>query len=328
MRMVFHSRPIAYDARPRCARTIVAMSRFPDEPFTRADLEALGLTLRALRTAIDDHEVRRVVHGVYVAGDAADTIELRVDALSRVVAADQVVCDRTAAWLHGVPILTSPERDFVPPVEVCALRWHARSRRFGVRGRTRDLIARDLLGIGSMWVTTPLRTALDLGCNLHRRDAMAALDQFGRGHGLTQAELAAETGRFRGRRGVIQLRQLIPLMDPRAESVRESWTRLAMRDAGLPTPVPQFWVEIDSVPTYRLDLAYPHHCVAIEYDGHDFHDLTAEQRHRDEERRDWLRRNGWTVIVVRNGDFTGARLDRWLSDVRTALASRPLNLRW
>ena len=56
---------------------------------------------------------------------------------------------------------------------------------------------------------------------------------------------------------MIQLRELIARVDTRAESARESWTRLAIHDAGLPRPTPQYWVLIDGHPTYRLDLAYP-----------------------------------------------------------------------
>ena len=121
-------------------------------------------------------------------------------------------------------------------------------------GRTRDLAAGDIMVISGVRVTTPLRTALDLGCHLHRRDALAALDQFMRHHGLGREHMTTEALRFFRRRGVVQLRQLIPLADPRAESPRESWTRLAIVDAGLPCPEPQHWIEVDGVPTFRLDL--------------------------------------------------------------------------
>ena len=48
----------------------------------------------------------------------------------------------------------------------------------------------------------------------------------------------AEIGRFRGFRGVVQLRCLAPLGDGRAESPGESALRLHWYDAGLPTPEP------------------------------------------------------------------------------------------
>ena len=44
-----------------------------------------------------------------------------------------------------------------------------------------------------------------------------------------------------------------------------------MHDQGLPLPEVNWWVSEDGVPKYRLDLAYPHAKVAIEYDGEEFH---------------------------------------------------------
>ena len=182
--------------------------------------------------------------------------------------------------------------------------------------------------IGGVRVTIPLRPALDLGCCLHRREALAALEAFMRLHVLTHEQLGLGALRFFRRRGVVQLRQLIPLADPRSESARESWTRLAIIDAGLPCPELQYWIEIDGVPIFRLDLAYPRHRIAIEYDGEEFHGRTPEQREHDELRRDWLERNGWTVIVVKRGDFTGTGLERWLNEVRAALRPTYSNRRW
>ena len=112
----------------------------------------------------------------------------------------------------------------------------------------------------------------------------------------------AELERFAGRRGVIQLRQLIEIAHELAESPGESATRLAIIDAGLPPPELQHWVTVNGVPTYRLDLAYPAHRVAVEYDGREFHD-SPEQRAKDAARRRWLREHGWTVIVVTKDDL-------------------------
>jgi hypothetical protein len=140
--------------------------------------------------------------------------------------------------------------------------------------------------------------------------------------------MAGAAVRYFRRRGVVQLRRLIPLADPRAESPRESWTRLEIHDAGLPAPVLQHWVDVDGVPTYRLDHAYPRHRTAVEYDGEEFHDRTEEQRRHDRERRDWLDGDGWTVVVVRKGDFGGGRSDRWLRELRRALRPTYVNRRW
>jgi very-short-patch-repair endonuclease len=81
------------------------------------------------------------------------------------------------------------------------------------------------------------------------------------------------------------------------------------------------------VPSYRLDFAYPRRRVAVEYNGYDAHEMTAEQRASDAARLEWLQRNGWTVIVIRRGDFSGDGLDRWLNALADALAPQYTPLR-
>ena len=45
--------------------------------------------------------------------------------------------------------------------------------------------------------------------------------------------------------------------------------------------MPQFWVVHRGVPLFRLDLAWPKHRVAVEYDGEEWHERTEEQRAAD-----------------------------------------------
>ena len=298
---------------------------WPDAPFTRADLADLGFTENDLRRALRCGAIRPLVRGVYVAAHVEDTLDLRARAVAKAVPADQVVTDRSAAWLHGVDTHVYAEHDAVVPVETCALRWHAPTKLAGVDGRTRDLRPEDVMVVHGVRVTTPLRTALDLGCCLRRREAFAAMVVLASLHGFTARDLERAVGRYRRRRGVIQLRSLIGLVDPRIESVREAWVFLAIADAGLALPEPQVWIEIDGVPTYRLDFAYRRAQVVVEYDGREAHEGREAE---DEERRAWLRRHGWTVIVVRVGDFTGDALDRWLRELRAALVPSYSNRRW
>lgn len=309
--------------------TTPLVETLPELPFTVADLDDLRLSAWSLRQLVATGHVRSLVRGVYVRSEVPDSLELRAAALMLVVSPEHIVVDRTAAWLHGVDTLLSREKELLPPIEVCALRGHHPTERRQVDSGQRDLAPHDLMRIGDVRVTTPLRTALDLGCRLRRREALATLNEFTRSQGVTRAMLTHELPRFRRRRGVIQLRELIGLIDPRIESQRESWVWLAIRDAGLPLPTPQVWVEDDDGrPLYRLDFAY-HLCrVAVEYDGIEAHLKTPEQRQADEARRSWLRRRGWTVIVVRRGDFTGRRLDDWLDELSQALMSTYDNRRW
>ncbi len=93
----------------------------------------------------------------------------------------------------------------------------------------------------------------------------------------------------------------------------------------MPAPEPQYWVVIDGVPTYRLDLAYRKAKVLVEYDGEEFHTAPLD-RARDEERRELLRRRGWHVIVLTKQSFTAEALAAWISELRQVLRQRGVNL--
>ncbi|WP_245750325.1 DUF559 domain-containing protein [Nocardioides terrae] len=294
----------------------------------RAELHALGLTTYTISEMLTNRLVREPFRGVYVDAALPDTTQLRVECLATVVDEHHVVRDRTAAAIHGIDVLTMAEHEVPTVVESSARNGRTRTRRPGVKGGRRTLLDRDVMRVGTVWVTTPLRTALDLGCNLRRRDAYAALNEFARLHGITAEQLLGELPRLRGRRGVRQLRELILLINPLIESPRESWVYLELIDAGIPAPQAQVWVEKNGVKAYRLDFAYPHHRICIEYDGFDDHLADPAQKERDDKRRGWLRDQGWTVVVVRSGDFTGNRLERWLDEVREALANSYSNRRW
>ena len=293
----------------------------PDGPFTWPMIRDAGVTREQLTAWVLNRQARRVLQGVYVRSEAPDDPLARARAAALVMRPFAIVCDRSAAWIHGVDTFEFRELEILPPLETWVLRDYSRIRRRDCSGGQRDLARDDIMTIGEVRLTTPLRTALDLGCWLSRREALAALDGFRRVHGLTRRDFQQELSRYRRRRGVVQLRQLVPLADGRSESPGESWTRLCIIDDGLPCPTPQYWVVHRGVPIYRLDLAYPACKVVIEYDGSEHHDSLDQQEH-DAKRREWLRRHGWTVIVVRKDSFAGDARAAWLSELRHALSVR------
>jgi len=290
----------------------------PSGPFTRYVANRL-FSDAAFRDLLSQGRVRRVLAGVFVDASLDDTIELRCRAAALVISPHAVLCDRTAAWLLGIDVLRFRDHEVVPRLDVIVLRGCHRVERPQIQGGERDLSAADVTEIHGVKVTTPLRTVLDLACHLPRYPALAALDAFMRHYGLTTDQLWNELKRYRRRRGVVQARELVLKASPLAESPRESWTRLAILDSNLPTPVPQYWVKEHGVEVYRLDHAYPKSKIAVEYDGELYHDYTDEQRDRDERRRDWLRSRGWTVIVVTKEGFTDQGRQRWLNELRLAL---------
>lgn len=279
-----------------------------------------GVSRRQLEGLLVRGLVRPLVRGVYAAAQAPDTIELRADALSLVVPESAVVTDRTAAWLHGVDILPRSAVEQMPPLQVFD-RGGSRLRRPGVTSGIRQLADSDVCVVGGVLCTTKLRTALDLGRSLWRYDALAALDALLRA-GVEHAELLSQVERFRGDRGVVQLRVLAPLADGRAESPAESALRLHWIEAGLPRPELQIWVlDDDGHRLFRLDLGIEELLYAAEYDGAQFHGPEREQH--DSDRRTWLaEERGWTVDVFKNEDVyapgadPGARLIAGVAEAR------------
>ncbi len=300
---------------------IEARSKLLSAPFTRQQAADAGITKSELATMLRDRVVRRMLQSVYVATDLEDTIGLRLAAAKLVVAPFVVICDRTAAWIHGVDAFDYPELEVLPPIDTCVPPERTRVRRRQCIGRSRGLDRGDIVEIDGLVVTTPLRTAVDLASGLPRRNALAVLDAFLHLGAFNQVALQNEVRRFARRRGVVQLRQLVAIADARTESPGESWTRLELIDADLPIPTPQFVVKWQGEELFRLDLAYVKHRVCIEFDGVESHD-SPEQRQYDEARRDWLRRHDWIVIVIRKENFTRESIDQWTREVRDALRSR------
>lgn len=277
-----------------------------DRPFTPAEAQTRGLTRDVLGRLTRDGLLRRIVKGVYVDAAVPDALALRAAALALVVPETAIVTDRTAAWLHGVSLLQSGDHLTTPPVSLFQLPGCTRVRTRCNVGGERTLLSTDIETVATVRVTTPLRTALDLGRLLSRDDALAGLDaMLGTDH-FTSEELLSEVPRFRGHRGVVQLRELAPLADGRAESPPESVLRLRWLDAGLPKPEPQHWIRNGlGVGVYRVDVGCEAVPYAAEYDGEEFHS-SPDQRAHDEARRRWIRARGTVVDVFDKADVYGS----------------------
>ncbi len=277
-------------------------------PFTTQQALLAGVTRNVLTRFVRQGLLRRVVKGVYVDATVADTLRLRAQALAMVVPETAVVTDRTAAWLHGVDILAPGDHLALPPISIFQPAGKTRVRTAVSLGGERGLSADDVTCVHGIPVTTPLRTALDLGRLTPRDHAIGALDGLLRQGTFTKDDLVAEVERFKGFRGVVQLRLLAPVADGRAESPAESVLRLRWLDAGLPCPDLQIVIlDEHGHEKYRLDLGLEEIRYAAEYDGRDFHSSTAQQG-RDRLRRQWLRdRRGWTVDVLDHDNVFGPR---------------------
>jgi hypothetical protein len=116
------------------------------------------------------------------------------------------------------------------------------------------------------------------------------------------------------------LRYALELLDPKAESPKESELRVLLIEAGFASPTANH-VVVDGAGSFvaRVDLAYPAQKVALEYEG-DHHRETKEQWRKDLKRRRRLEALGWIYLPVTAADLADPH--DLFADLRTALARR------
>ncbi len=280
-----------------------------DVPFTAPVAKALGVPRQHLTWLCRQGLLRQVLAGVYVAAQVRDGIVLRAGALALVVPEDCVIVDRHAGWLHGAEMVLAPnEHITISPLRVFRPSGHGRLRNVLADSGERNLLERDITEIRGLAVTTPIRTAWDLGRVRWPEQALAALDAMLRLAVFSHDELLAGIERFRGQRWVTTLRAFAPLADGRAASPGESVLRLRWLDTGLPRPIPQFEVWVDGVLLAILDLAHPDLWYAAEYDGEEWH-TSPEQRQHDAVRREAVEEQGWVVDPFTKKNVFGRQAD-------------------
>lgn len=266
-----------------------------DGPFTFQMARAEGLTSRNLATLVEHGYLRRPVLGVYVAAQAGDSPQLRAQCIRLAVPEGCVVCDRHAGWLLGAEMILAPNEHLeLRPISIFRPSGHGRLRNGLVDSGERNLAPTDILEVNGVAVTTPLRTAWDLGRTRYPEPAISGLDMMLRLGTFTREELLAGVERFRGQRWVTTLRLMAPLADGRAASPGESVLRLRWIQAGIAAPTPQLEVWEQGRLVARLDLANEDLGYAAEYDGAEWHSSPEQQAH-DRQRREEVSEVGWVV---------------------------------
>jgi hypothetical protein len=281
-------------------------------------LESPFVGTEALRArTLTEHELRRsctrVYRNVYLRRGVELSAESRAVAAwlwsgrAAVVAGNSAAALLGAKWVdHSAPAELISDRKRPPPMIVT---------------RNETLFAGETAVVDAIPVTSPARTAFDLGRRPGLQTAVIRMDALARATGVTAANVEALLDVHSGARGVKQLRQALPLVDAGAESPQETRTRLLVIAAGLPPPVTQIEVLNDwGRVLARIDLGWPEVKVGIEYDGSQ-HWTDPRIRANDIDRTAELQRRGWILIRV-SADLLRYRRDVVISRVREALRSR------
>ncbi|MBX7455517.1 hypothetical protein GR927_46705 [Mycolicibacterium sp. 3033] len=229
----------------------------------------------------------KVWPGVYSL-DEPDAM-LRLRGLDLRAGTPVAVCLGTAAAAYGFDVQNTVDLHVLTPP------GHQLRNSDGLVVHRRD--GAPLTMVDGRRATAPAWTAVEVARALRRPRALATLDAALRSGTCDRRQLLSAAARQAGRRGIVAVRDLIPLADPRAESPMESEVRLVIHDSGLPDPELQYGIVDLSGRSWRLDFAWPERSVAVEYDGFDWHS-DRDQFHRDRQKRAALNEMGWSLISV------------------------------
>ncbi|EHB55823.1 hypothetical protein MycrhDRAFT_3017 [Mycolicibacterium rhodesiae JS60] len=281
------------------------------QPFVGSEALAQSLLNRhQLRT-----RYRAVLPDVYVARDSQASLQDRIAAAWLWSHGRATIAGLAAAAVHGTKWISDDT-----PVEL----FHANSRPpRGVIARRVQLHSDEAQLIEGRHVTTPARTAFDLGRRGSVSSAVARLDALARATKFRVEDVQAVAAGHPGARGLRNLESVLELIDRGAESPQESYLRLVLIRGGLPRPQTQVPVYADDglVVAY-LDMGWPELMVGVEYDG-DHHRTDRRQYLRDIRRWDLVEDLGWHLLRVVKEDHPADILRR----VRGAIAKRESTMR-
>ena len=120
-------------------------------------------------------------------------------------------------------------------------------------------------------------------------------------------------------RGCARIPEVVALADRRAGSRPETLLRLLLVDSGLPRPEVQWVVQdLAAREAVWLDLAYPHQCVGIEYEGKPH--VEPDRVLRDIERTTQLVDKGWRMLRFTKNDLF--RRPEWIAATVSRALSR------
>lgn len=175
-----------------------------------------------------------VYPGVYSAGGIELTARERAQAAWLWSRRKAVIAGNSAAALLGAK--------WVSP-SLAELIHDNRRPPAGIAVHIETLLPGEVVTVDGMPVTSPARTAFDVGrWTSSRLHAVQRLDALANATDVKINDIEAVIAEHRGTRGLLRLRAALPLVDAGAESPQETRTRLALIGAGVPAPQTQLRV--------------------------------------------------------------------------------------
>jgi hypothetical protein len=256
------------------------------QPFIGSEALAAGELSR--------HELRKyyraIMPNVYMEKRVEPSLRQRTIAAWLWSHREAVIAGAAASAMHGAKWI-----DDNAPVELI---W--RNARAPQRVVTRHelLLSDEFQRLDGLHVTTPERTAFDIGRRGSLKRAVAGLDALAAVTDFKVRDVEELGSKHRHTRGLRQLEAALDLVDAGAQSPKETWLRLLLIGAGFPRPRAQIPVlGADGFPRYFLDMGWEDIMLAVEYDGGQ-HWTDPWQFATDVERLEYIAKIGWTVVRV------------------------------
>jgi AbiEi antitoxin C-terminal domain len=220
-----------------------------------------------------------MLYEVHCAATLEDSIGLRSAAAAKILPPGAVVSGSAAAWVLGVDVRHRTDE----PLTVTYPRSNGTSSRRGILVRHALLPDSDLIEVGGVPVTTPLRTAFDLARQPNLIEDVVALDALLQARLITRESFAAYVEDHPRWRGVRLAARALALAEPATESPMESRLRMVIVIPGLPPPEPQIArCSTTGEEIARIDLGHRDARKGYEYDGRDHAaSYSADSRRRN-----------------------------------------------
>lgn len=267
---------------------LLALARRQHQVFSRAQALHLGFSRRSVERRLRTGTWVRLHPGVYVLGGVEIGWRQRLSAALIACGDVAVASHRSAGRIWELADDDATE---------ITIPGTARRRVAAVRVHRSDVQA---VRHGGFPVTRPDRTIIDLASVLDPDDLATAFDRAHRKRLVHPDRIAVQLDlpSNQRRRGTGVLREIVAIRLGHPALMSELETRFyqALRQSGLPLPVPQHPVMTRAGRRF-IDFAYIGPRLAIETDGWGWHG-TREDFERDSARRNELELLGWRVLTV------------------------------
>ena len=251
-----------------------------------------------------------VLPNVYLSRRIQPSLEQRIAAAVLWSRGRGIFTGAAAAALHGTKWIP----DGVP-IEL--VYGNSRPPR-GVLTRRYMLLDGETQTLDGRPVTTPERTAFDIGRRGAIHSAVARLDALAAATGFKVEDVLSVSRRHRHTPGLRRLEAALELVDAGAQSPRESYLRLLLIEAGFPRPQTQIPVlGADGIPVAHIDVGWEQYLVGVEYEGGQ-HQSDRRRYVYDIQRVETLERLGWLIVRIVAEDHRANIVRR----VRVAMVER------